>query len=144
MTVRMDNIGIVVEDLDATIAFFEALGLVVDGRTAIDDPWAGRVTGLADQRVDIAMMKTPGGEVSLELSRFRAPDVVEDHRGAPVNALGYLRVMFEVEDLDGVLATLREHGAELVGDVVSYANVYRLCYVRGPESILLGLAERIR
>lgn len=144
MTVRMDNIGIVVEDLDATIAFFEALGLVLDGRAAIDDPWAGRVTGLADQRVDIAMMKTPGGEVSLELSRFRAPDVIEDHRDAPVNALGYLRVMFEVDDLDTVLAALREHGAQLVGDVVPYANVYRLCYVRGPESILLGLAERIR
>ncbi|WP_402841591.1 VOC family protein [Microbacterium sp. GXS0129] len=144
MTVRMDNIGIVVEDLDATITFFEALGLVLDGRAAIDDPWAGRVTGLADQRVDIAMMKTPGGEVSLELSRFRTPDVIEDHRNAPVNALGYLRVMFEVDDLDGVLAALREHGAQLVGDVVPYANVYRLCYVRGPESILLGLAERIR
>ncbi len=144
MTVRMDNIGIVVEDLDATITFFEALGLVLDGRAAIDDPWAGRVTGLADQQVDIAMMKTPGGEVSLELSRFRTPDVIEDHRNAPVNALGYLRVMFEVDDLDGVLAALREHGAQLVGDVVPYANVYRLCYVRGPESILLGLAERIR
>lgn len=143
MTVRMDNIGIVVENLDATIAFFEALGLVLDGRASIDDPWAGRVTGLVDQQVDIAMMRTPGGDVSLELSRFRAPEVIADHRDAPVNAFGYLRVMFEVEDLDGVLVRLQDHGAELVGDVVAYADVYRLCYVRGPESILLGLAERI-
>ena len=143
MTLRMDNIGIVVENLDTTIAFFEALGLVLDGRTSIDDPWAGRVTGLVDQQVDIAMMRTPGGEVSLELSRFRAPAVIADHRGAPVNAFGYLRVMFAVEDLDEMLARLRKRGAELVGEVVQYEDVYRLCYIRGPEGILIGLAEQL-
>ena len=141
---RMDNVGIVVEDLDATIAFFLELGLELEGRATIEGEWAGRVTGLHDQRVEIAMMRTPDGHSRLELSRFLAPAVVADHRRAPVNALGYLRVMFAVDDLDDTLARLRGRGAELVGDVVRYEDVYRLCYIRGPEGILIGLAEELR
>src|SRR5215218_7285630 len=140
---RMDNVGIVVEDLDATIEFFRELGLELEGRAMVEGEWAGRVTGLGDQRVEIAMMRTPDGHSRLELSRFFAPPVVADHRNAPVNALGYLRVMFAVDDLDDTLARLREHGAQLVNEVVQYEDVYRLCYVRGPEGILIGLAERI-
>jgi catechol 2,3-dioxygenase-like lactoylglutathione lyase family enzyme len=139
----MDNIGIVVEDLDAAIAFFRELGLDLEGRAPIEGEWAGRITGLPGQRVEIAMMRTPDGHSRLELSRFLAPAVAADHRRAPVNALGYLRVMFAVDDLDATLARLRPHGMELVGDVVDYANVYRLCYIRGPEGILLGLAQEL-
>ena len=141
MTVRMDNVGIVVEDLAAAIAFFSELGLELEGRGAVDGEWAGRVTGLGDQRVEIAMMRTPDGSGRLELSRFLEPSVVADHRKAPVNALGYLRVMFAVDDIDDTLDRLRGRRAELVGEVVDYAGTYRLCYVRGPEGILIGLAE---
>jgi catechol 2,3-dioxygenase-like lactoylglutathione lyase family enzyme len=140
---RMDNVGIVVEDIDAAIAFFKELGLELEGRAPIEGEWAGRITGLPGQRVEIAMMRTPDGHSRLELSRFLAPAVAADHRRAPVNALGYLRVMFAVDDLDDTLARLRPHGMELVGDVVDYANVYRLCYIRGPEGILLGLAQEL-
>ena len=139
----MDNVGIVVEDLPATIAFFRELGLELEGRATIEGDWAGRVTGLPDMRVEIAMMRTPDGHSRLELSRFLAPPAVADHRNAPVNALGYLRVMFAVDDLDETLARIRAHGAQLVDEVVQYRDVYRLCYVRGPEGILIGLAEQI-
>ena len=141
---RMDNIGIVVESLDTAIAFFVELGLTLEGRATIEGDWAGRVTGLGFQRVEIAMMVTPDGHSRLELSRFLTPPTVADHRNAPVNALGYLRVMFTVDDLEDTVARLREHGAVLVDEVVQYENVYRLCYVRGPEGILIGLAEELR
>lgn len=137
---RMDNVGIVVEDLDAAIEFFLALGLELEGRAMVEGSWAGRVTGLGDQKVEIAMIRTPDGHSRLELSRFDAPAVIADHRTAPVNALGYLRVMFAVEDLDQTLSRLGER-AQLVGEVVDYQGVYRLCNVRGPEGILLGLAQ---
>src|SRR6187431_800525 len=140
---RMDNVGIVVDDLAATIDFFRELGLELEGRATIEGEWAGRVTGLGDQHVEVAMMRTPDGHGRLELSRFLKPPVVADHRNAPVNALGYLRVMFAVDDLDDTVERLRKHGAQLVGDVVQYEDVYRLCYVRGPEGILIGLAEQI-
>lgn len=140
---RMDNVGIVVESLDAAIAFFTALGLRLEGRAMVEGEWAGRVTGLGAQRVEIAMLVTPDGHGRLELSRFLSPPVVADHRNAPVNALGYLRVMFTVDDIDATLATLREHGAQLVGDVVQYEQAYRLCYVRGPDGLLIGLAEAL-
>ena len=138
----MDNVGIVVESLDAVIPFFAELGLEVEGRMTIEGEWAGRVTGVRDQRVEVAMLRTPDGHGRIELSRFLTPPVVADHRAAPVNALGYLRVMFAVDDLDETLARLRKHGAQLVDEVVQYENVYRLCYVRGPEGILIGLAEQ--
>jgi catechol 2,3-dioxygenase-like lactoylglutathione lyase family enzyme len=137
----MDNVGIVVEALDAAIAFFAELGLKLEGRGMIEGEWAGRVTGLGHQRVEIAMMVTPDGHSRLEISRFLAPPVVADHRQAPVNALGYLRVMFTVDDVDETLARLRQHGAQLVGEVVQYEDSYRLCYIRGPEGLLIGLAE---
>jgi catechol 2,3-dioxygenase-like lactoylglutathione lyase family enzyme len=137
----MDNIGIVVESLDDAVAFFTELGLTFEGRAMVEGEWAGRITGLGDQRVEIAMMVTPDGHSRLELSRFLAPSVVADHRNAPVNALGYLRAMFTVSDLDDTLARLRKHGAQLVGEVVEYENVYRLCYIRGPEGLLIGLAQ---
>src|SRR3954451_2428344 len=138
----MDNMGIVVDDLPATIAFFRELGLELEGQMMVEGEWAGRVTGLGDQRVEIAMMRTPDGHNRLELSRFLEPAVVADHRTAPVNALGYLRVMFAVDDLDDTLARLRRHGAELVSsEVVPYGDSIRLCYIRGPEGILIGLAE---
>jgi catechol 2,3-dioxygenase-like lactoylglutathione lyase family enzyme len=140
---RMDNVGVVVEDLPATIEFFRELGLELEGRAMVEGEWAGRVTGLGDQRVEIAMMRTPDGHGRLELSRFLAPRVVADHRNAPVNALGYLRVMFAVDDLDETLARLRKRGAQLVGDVVQYEESYRLCYIRGPEGLLIGLAEQL-
>lgn len=144
MTVRMDNIGIVVEDLAPVIAFFEELGLELEGRTDVEGDWAGRVTGLGHQRVEIAMLRTPDGHGRIELSRFLEPKVEEDHRTAPVNALGYLRVMFEVDDLDDTLERLEKHGTELVStEVVDYEQVYRLCYVRGPEGILVGLAQSL-
>ncbi len=138
---RMDNVGIVVESLDAVIPFFIELGLRLEGRATIEGEWAGLITGLATQRVEIAMLVTPDGHSRLELSRFLSPPVVSDHRRAPVNALGYLRVMFAVDDLDDTLARLRSHDAELVGDVVQYQDIYRLCYIRGPEGVLIGLAE---
>jgi catechol 2,3-dioxygenase-like lactoylglutathione lyase family enzyme len=141
---RMDNVGIVVEDLDATIEFFGELGLELEGRAMVEGEWAGRVTGLGDQRVETAMMRTPDGHSRLELSRFLAPRVVADHRNAPVNALGYLRVMFAVDDIDETLARLRKHGAELVSsEVVQYEDAYRLCYIRGPEGLLIGLAQEL-
>jgi catechol 2,3-dioxygenase-like lactoylglutathione lyase family enzyme len=141
---RMDNVGIVVESLDAVIPFFVELGLRLEGRATIEGEWAGRVTGLGAQRVEIAMLVTPDGHSRLELSRFLAPPVVADHREAPVNALGYLRVMFTVGDIDETLARLRRHGAQLVGEVVQYQDIYRLCYIRGPEGLLIGLAEELR
>ncbi len=144
MTVkRMDNVGIVVEDLDAAIGFFVELGLELEGRAPIEGDWADGVTGLRGMRVEIAMMRTPDGHSRLELSRFLAPPVAADHRNAPVNALGYLRVMFAVDDLDDTLARLASRGAKLVGEVVQYQGVYRLCYIRGPEGILIGLAQQL-
>jgi catechol 2,3-dioxygenase-like lactoylglutathione lyase family enzyme len=140
---RMDNVGIVVEDLDAAIGFFTELGLELEGRGPIQGEWADRVTGLPDMRVEIAMLRTPDRHSGLELSRFLAPPVSADHRTAPVNALGYLRVMFTVDDLDDTLARLFERGAELVGKVVQYEEAYRLCYIRGPEGILIGLAQEL-
>ena len=140
---RMDNVGIVVEDLGGAIDFFRDLGLELEGRAMIEGEWAGRVTGLGDQRVEIAMMRTPDGHSRLELSRFLTPPVVADHRNAPVNALGYLRVMFAVDDIDDTLARLGKLGARLVGDLVDYEGVYRLCYVRGPEGLLIGLAQEL-
>jgi len=139
----MDNVGIVVDDLAATIEFFRELGLELEGRAMIEGEWAGRVTGLGDQRVETAMMRTPDGHSRLELSRFLAPPVVADHRNAPVNALGYLRVMFTVDDIDETLARLGKRGAQLVGEVVQYQDAYRLCYIRGPEGLLIGLAEEL-
>lgn len=145
MSIRMDNIGIVVEDLDSVIEFFTELGLELEGRAMAEGEWAGRVTGLGDQQVEIAMMRTPDGHGRLELSRFLRPGVIADNRRAPVNALGYLRVMFEVDDIDDTLIRLYPRGAELVSnDVVQYENVYRLCYIRGPEGILIGLAQSIQ
>ena len=144
MTVkRMDNVGIVVENLDAAIAFFVELGLTLEGRMPIEGEWAGRVTGVRGQRVEIAMLRTPDGHSRLELSRFDAPAIASDHRTAPVNSLGYLRVMFAVEDIDDTLARLGKLGATLVDEVVNYANVYRLCYIRGPEGILIGIAQQL-
>src|SRR4029079_13517030 len=140
---RMYNVGIVVESLDDAIDFFAELGLKLEGRAMIEGEWAGRVTGLPSTRVEIAMLVPPDGHSRLELSRFLTPPVVADHRGAPVNALGYLRVMFTVEDIDDMLARLGKRGAELVGKVVQYENMYRLCYIRGPEGILIGLAQQL-
>jgi catechol 2,3-dioxygenase-like lactoylglutathione lyase family enzyme len=140
---RMDNVGIVVEDLDATVDFFLELGLELEGRATIEGEWAGQVTGLGDQHVEVAMMRTPDGNGRLELSRFIRPAVAADTRRAPVNLLGYLRVMFAVDDLDDTLERVTKRGAELVGDVVNYQGVYRLCYIRGPEGHLIGLAEEL-
>jgi catechol 2,3-dioxygenase-like lactoylglutathione lyase family enzyme len=140
---RMDNVGIVVDDLPAMIAFFRELGLELEGQATVEGEWAGRVTGLPNQRVEIAMMRTPDGHSRLELSRFLTPPVVDDHRNAAVNALGYLRVMFAVDDIDDTVARLRQLGTQLVGDVVQYEDVYRLCYIRGPEGLLIGLAEEL-
>ena len=141
--IRMDNVSIVVESLDEAITFFTELGLTLEGRGTIEGEWAGRVTGLGNQHVEVAMMVTPDGHSRLELSRFVAPPVVADHRKAPVNALGYLRVMFTVADIDDTLARLQKIGAQLVGEVVKYEELYRLCYIRGPEGILIGLAEQL-
>ena len=141
--IRMDNVGIVVESLDEAIAFFAELGLNLEGRATIEGEWAGRVTGLGNQQVEIAMMVTPDGHSRLEISRFLTPPVVADHRNAPVNALGYLRVMFTVDDIDETLVRLQKIGAQLVGEVVKYEELYRLCYIRGPEGLLIGLAEQL-
>lgn len=140
---RMDNVGIVVEDLGATVDFFLELGLELEGRATIEGEWAGRVTGLGDQHVEVAMMRTPDGHGRLELSRFIRPAVVADHRRAPVNALGYLRTMFAVDDIAETLERLRAHGATVVGEVVDYRDIYRLCYIRGPEGLLIGLAQEL-
>ena len=140
---RMDNIGIVVEDLKVMVDFFRELGLELEGEGMIEGEWAGRVTGLGDQRVEVAMMRMPDGHGRLELSRFLTPSVVADHRNAPVNALGYLRVMFTVDDIADTLKKLQKRGARRVGEVVDYLDVYRLCYIRGPENILIGLAEEL-
>ena len=140
---RMDNIGIVVESLDNAIAFFTEIGLTLQGRATIEGEWAGRVTGLDSQQVEIAMMVTPDGHSRLELSRFIHPQTISDHRLAPVNSLGYLRVMFAVKDLDEMVSRLIRHGAELVGEIVQYENSYRLCYIRGVEGLLIGLAEEL-
>jgi catechol 2,3-dioxygenase-like lactoylglutathione lyase family enzyme len=142
--IRMDNVGIVVEDLDAAVDFFTELGLSLEGRMPIEGEWAGRVTGVRDQRVEIAMMRTPDGHNRLELSRFDAPAIASDHRTAPVNSLGYLRVMFTVEDIDDTLVRLSKLGATVVDEVVNYENIYRLCYIRGPEGILIGIAQQLR
>lgn len=141
---RMDNTGIVVESLDEVISFFTELGLKLEGRTVVEGEWAGLVTGLGNQKVEIAMMVTPDGHSRLELSRFLTPPIVADHRNAPVNALGYLRTMFTVEDIDDTVSRLQKHGAELVGEIVQYEDIYRLCYIRGPEQILIGLAEELK
>lgn len=140
---RMDNVGIVVEDLDRAIKFFSELGLALEGRNLIEGEWAGRVTGVRNQRVEVAMMRTPDGHSRIELSRFDAPAIASDHRTAPVNSLGYLCVMFAVEDLDATLARLSQVGATVVDEIVNYEGVYRLCYIRGPEGILVGLAEEL-
>ncbi len=139
----MDNIGIVVDDIDTAIKFFNELGLELEGRAPIEGDWADGVTGLQNMRVEIAMLRTPDGHSRLELSRFIAPPVVADHRNVPVNSLGYLRIMFTVEDIDNTLARLGRHGAVLVGEIVQYQDTYRLCYIRGPEGILIGLAQEI-
>jgi catechol 2,3-dioxygenase-like lactoylglutathione lyase family enzyme len=140
---KMDNVGIVVESLDNAISFFTELGMKLEGRATVEGEWAGRVTGLGSQNVEIAMMITPDGHSRLEISRFLTPPVISDHRTAPVNALGYLRVMFQVEDIDEMVTRLSKNGAQLVGEVVQYKNAYRLCYIRGPEGILIGLAEKL-
>src|ERR1700674_1257394 len=140
---RMDNIGIVVGSLEAAISFFAGVGLEPEGRAMVEGEWAGRVTGLGDQRVEIAMMRPPDGHSRLEASRFLTPPAVADHRNAPVNALGYLRVMFAVDDIDETLERLRKRGAQLVGEVVQYKEAYRLCYIRGPEGLLIGLAQEL-
>lgn len=139
--IRMDNVGIVVESLDNAIAFFQEIGMKLEGRAMVEGEWAGRVTGLGSQRVEIAMMVTPDGHSRIELSRFLTPPAVSDHRYAPVNSLGYLRVMFTVEDIDDMVSRLAKLGAQLVGEIVQYENAYRLCYIRGAEGILIGLAE---
>lgn len=141
---RMDNVGIVVEDLDAAIEFFTELGLALEGRLPVEGEWAGRVTGVHGQRVEIAMMATPDGHSRIELSRFDAPAIASDHRRAPVNSLGYMRVMFTVENVDDTVARLSKLGAEVVDEVVDYEGIYRLCYIRGPEGILIGLAQQLR
>jgi catechol 2,3-dioxygenase-like lactoylglutathione lyase family enzyme len=140
---RMDNVGIVVEDIDGAVEFFTELGLTLEGRMPIKDEWAGRVTGVRGQRVEIAMMSTPDGHSHIELSRFDAPAIASDHRSAPVNSLGYLRVMFAVDDLDDTLTRLSKLGATVVDEIVNYEDIYRLCYIRGPEGILIGLAQQL-
>lgn len=140
---RMDNVGIVVESLDEAISFFEEIGLNLEGRTTVEGEWAGRVTGLGSQCVEIAMMVTPDGHSRIELSRFINPPTISDHRTAPVNSLGYLRVMFTVQNIDEMVSRLTKHGAELVGEVVQYGDSYRLCYIRGTEGLLIGLAEQL-
>lgn len=141
---RMDNVGIVVADLDVAVEFFSELGLTLEGRMMVEGEWAGRVTGLHGQRVEVAMMRTPDGNSRVELSRFEEPSIASDHRTAPVNSLGYLRVMFAVDDIDDTLRRLSKLGATIVDEVVNYQDVYRLCYIRGPEGVLIGLAQPLR
>ena len=140
---EMNNVGIVVESLDNAISFFSEIGLILEGRTMVEGEWAGRVTGLGNQSVEIAMMVAPDGHGRLELSQFHTPHTISDHRTAPVNSLGYLRIMFRVDNLEELLPRLLKHGAELVGEVVQYEDMYRLCYVRGVEGLLIGLAEQL-
>jgi catechol 2,3-dioxygenase-like lactoylglutathione lyase family enzyme len=140
---EMHNVGIVVESLDNAISFFEEIGLTLEGRMMVEGEWAGQVTGLGNQTVEIAMMVTPDGHTRLELSRFLTPRTIEDHRTAPVNSLGYLRIMFRVDNLDELLSRLAKHGAKLVGEVVQFGDMYRLCYIRGTEGLLIGLAEQL-
>ena len=139
----MDNVGIVVESLDDAVSFFTEIGLKLEGRATIEGEWAGRVTGLGDQHVEVAMMVTPDGHSRLEISRFLTPPTISDHRTAPVNSLGYLRVMFTVEDIDELVARLTKHGAKIVGEVVQYEDIYRLCYIRSADGLLIGLAEEL-
>ncbi|OCX54388.1 glyoxalase [Mucilaginibacter sp. PPCGB 2223] len=139
----MHNMGIVVESLDSAISFFSELGMGLEGRAMIEGEWAGRVTGLGSQSVEIAMMVTPDGKSRLEISRFITPPVLSDHRAAPINALGYLRLMFTVENIEELVSRLKKHGAQLVGEIVQYENLYRLCYIRGVEGLLIGLAEEL-
>jgi catechol 2,3-dioxygenase-like lactoylglutathione lyase family enzyme len=142
---RMDNVLIVVEDLEAAQAFFAELGMELDGETTVEGPWAGKVIGLDNVRADIIMMRTPDGHGRVELSRFHTPPAVRaEPADAPANALGIRRIMFAVEDIDGGVARLRGHGAELLDEIVQYENLYRLCFVRGPEGILVGLAEQLQ
>ena len=140
---QMHNMGIVVESLDNAISFFAELGLKLEGRAMVEGEWAGRVTGLVNQSVEIAMMVTPDGHSRLELSRFLTPATISDHRTTPVNSLGYLRLMFTVDNIDELISRLNKHGAELVGEVVQYEDMYRLCYIRGTEGLLIGLAEQL-
>jgi catechol 2,3-dioxygenase-like lactoylglutathione lyase family enzyme len=140
---EMNNVGIVVESLEKAISFFTEIGLTLEGRAMVEGKWAGRVTGLGNQSVEVAMMVTPDGHSRLELSQFLIPSTISDHRAAPVNSLGYLRVMFRVDNLDELLSRLAKHGAEVVGEVVNYENIYRLCYIRGTEGLLIGLAEQL-
>lgn len=141
--IEMNNVGIVVENLDKAISFFKEIGLTLEGKGVVEGDWAGKVTGLGNQAVEVAMMVTPDGHSRLELSRFLTPEIISDHRTAPVNALGYLRVMFRVDNLDELLTRLTKHGAEVIGDVVNYENIYKLCYIRGTEGLLIGLAEQL-
>lgn len=141
--IEMNNVGIVVEDLDKAISFFKEIGLTLEGRAMVEGEWAGRVTGLGNQSVEVAMMVTPDGHSRLELSKFLSPEIISDHRTAPVNALGYLRVMFRVDNLDELLSRLTKQGVEIVGEVVNYENIYKLCYIRGTEGLLVGLAEQL-
>ncbi|HEX3006166.1 MAG TPA: VOC family protein [Bacteroidales bacterium] len=141
--IEMNNVGIVVESLDNAISFFMEIGLTLEGRARVEGEWAGRVTGLGNQSVEVAMMVTPDGHSRLELSQFLSPHTISDHRTAPVNSLGYLRMMFRVDNLDELLPRLAKHGAEIVGEVVNYENIYRLCYIRGTEGLLIGLAEQL-
>lgn len=140
---QMHNVGIVVESLDKAISFFEEIGLKLEGRAMVEGEWAGRVTGLGNQSVEIAMMVTPDGHSRLEISRFITPQTISDHRTAPVNSLGYLRIMFAVDNIDELVSRLTQHGAELVGEIVQYEDMYRLCYIRGMEGLLIGLAEQL-
>ncbi|HMN50118.1 MAG TPA: VOC family protein [Ignavibacteriaceae bacterium] len=140
---EMNNVGIVVESLDNAVAFFTEIGLILEGRMLVEGEWAGRITGLGNQSVEIAMMVTPDGHSRLELSQFLTPKTISDHRTAPVNSLGYLRIMFRVDNLDELLSRLEKHGAKVVGEVVNYMNIYRLCYIRGTEGLLIGLAEQL-
>jgi catechol 2,3-dioxygenase-like lactoylglutathione lyase family enzyme len=141
--IEMNNVGIVVENLDNAIAFFTEIGLKLEGRSMIEGEWAGRVTGLGNQSVEVAMMVTPDGHSRLEISKFLTPTTISDHRNAPVNSLGYLRIMFRVDNINELVSRLTKQGAELVGEVVEYENIYRLCYIRGTEGLLIGLAEQL-
>jgi len=140
----MHNVGIVVDDLKAAIAFFAELGLELEGETTVEGQWVDRIVGLDGVRSDIAMMRTPDGHSRLELTKFQRPTATSVELNAPVNTLGIRRIMFAVEDLKEVLARLQPHGAELVGEIVQFEDIYLLCYVRGPEGILIALAEPLR
>lgn len=140
---EMNNVGIVVENLDNAISFFTEIGLQFEGRGMVEGEWAGQVTGLGNQSVEVAMMVTPDGHSRLEISRFLTPATISDHRTAPVNSLGYLRIMFRVDNIDELVSRLTKQGAELVGEVVQYEDIYRLCYIRGTEGLLIGLAEQL-